>query len=250
MTLRPQQLTYKSDALINGRILTHVTNPSVKDVKPVLRHWVGSRAIVELDLPFKKFQCKSCGKVDELRCLQQGITSTFTVPKPRTDLHVTEEYFYLFSQRLASLIMEAAGDELFTFKLPHDPGYVVPWPKKVIDAPSDSGVYVEGEEPKGLAFRPHLPRCGSCGRWGGMTFWDDYFIPPTDIAIAGVGVEVEHPPMWFRELTWILSGELAKVIKGAAFTNVRIIDSFASSPIEKGSERDGKSGRGAKKNNR
>jgi len=133
--MKPQRLSYGSDRLIRGRILTRVLNPDVKDISPKMRAFLGSRAIAELDPAFKAFQCKKCGRVDELACFKQGIVSKLVVPKPRPDLHVTEEYFYLWSRRFADLMLKLAGDAVYLFELPADAGYVVPWPKQLIEAP-------------------------------------------------------------------------------------------------------------------
>jgi len=131
--MRPKSLNYRSDRLIGGRILTHVLNPEVKDFPQKMRVFLGSRAIVRLDPVFKPFQCTQCGRVDELACLKKGIVSDLVVPKPRPDLHITDEYFCLWSRHLADLIHKLVGDAIYLFKLPADPGYVVPWPKQVIE---------------------------------------------------------------------------------------------------------------------
>jgi len=226
--MKPQRLSYGSDRLIRGRILTRVLNPDVKDISPKMRAFLGSRAIAELDPAFKAFQCKKCGRVDELACFKQGIVSKLVVPKPRPDLHVTEEYFYLWSRRFADLMLKLAGDAVYLFELPADAGYVVPWPKQLIEAPDVPKLFDEFAIPHGVAFRPYLPRCEQCGRYGGMTFWSEFFTPPPDVRVAAVSVEVEHRPKLFRQLSWIVSGQIAEEIKKASLTNVRVKDAFAS----------------------
>ena len=224
---RHQELEYRSDRLISGRLLTTPAPGSGKDIPGKMRVFLGSRVKVLLRPEYEPFQCKTCGRVDELACHRHGLPKDFRVPKPRVDLHVTDEYLSIWSRRLAKCIANLAADHVYLFDLPGDPAYVVPWPKTFFGVPKGSRIYRDVEDPVGVAFRPYSRPCRSCGRYRSMTFWSDFFQPPDDLVLGAVGTDTDHYPRLFRLLTWIINPEIATQLRKKSFTNVAIKDSFA-----------------------
>jgi hypothetical protein len=225
MFSRPQNLGYRSDRRISGRLLTWQANPGVKDYSPEYRPWLGSRAVLRLRSEYAPFQCKKCGRVDQLACYQHGLPKDFVVPKPRSDLHITDEYVDIWSKRLADCVCEYAGEHVHLFELPGDPGYVVPWPKHIETIPRGAKVLQEDEDPGSVAFRAYAKPCKGCGRRSETTFWREFYTPPA-LPLTATGIDNDDHPRLFLLLTWIVGPQLAEAIKRCGFTNVDIRDSF------------------------
>ena len=225
MFSRPQALEYRSDRRISGRLLTWQANPGVKDYSPEYRPWLGSRAVLRLRPEYAPFQCKKCGRVDQLACYRHGLPKDFVVPKPRSDLHVTDEYIDIWSRRLADCICKHASEHVHIFKLPGDPGYVVPWPRHLEMTPSGTKVLHEDEDPGPVAFRAYAEPCKTCGRFSESTFWSEFYTPRPDLPLSATGIDSDNSDL-VALLTWIIGPALAEAIKRGRFTNIDIKDSF------------------------
>jgi hypothetical protein len=226
----PRELEYRSDRLVNGRLLTRQVNPREKDVPAKYRPWVGPVVAVELLPQYRRFQCKRCGRVDEAKCFRRGLPKDFAVPAPRPDLHVTDEYIKLWSSRLADRVCDVAAKHVELFELPGDRGYVVPWPRRLFTVPKGSKIYRESQKiPKGVAFRPYSKPCPACGRYRSTTFWSQEFTVPADVVLAATAIDTDDYPGMFRSLSWIVSADLAQHLRPMKFTNVKLSASFANS---------------------
>src|SRR5512132_3195270 len=106
---RPREIEYRSDRLVAGRLLTCQLDPNAKDLPAAYRPWLGTRVLVDLRPEYYRFVCRKCGRVDQRACYRRGLPSDFVVPRPRPDLHVTDEYIDIWSRRLADHICEVAA---------------------------------------------------------------------------------------------------------------------------------------------
>lgn len=156
--------------------------------------------------------------------IDDAVPSDFVVPSPRGDLHLTEDHREVWSRGLADCICGIAAVDLEMFDLPSDPGYVVPWPKRLFTPAPDARIYVAGEKPlPGDAFRVFSPPCPSCGRYRSTTFWTQNFNATDDLIIGAAGVDTGDYPRLVRLMTWMVSAELAALIKRGGFKHVRLI---------------------------
>lgn len=225
----PRQLGYRSDRLVKGRLLTRQIDPAATDLPATYRPWLGPAVAVELLPQFRRFRCRACGHVDEVKCFRAGLPPDFVVPEPRPDLHVTEDDIDIWSRRLADRICEIASEHVELFELPGDPGYLVPWPGRLFTVPKRARVYKDGEIATGVAFRAYSPPCAKCGRYASTTFERRNFTVPEDVVLAAAAIDTADYPAMFRLLTWIISAPLAKALQAEKFTNVKISASFANS---------------------
>jgi hypothetical protein len=222
-------MEYRSDRLIAGRLLTYQVDAKAKDLHPAYRPWLGPAVEIGLRPEYSRFQCRTCGRVDQLACFRHGLPGDFVVPKPRPDLHVTDEYIYVWSRRLTNHIRRVARAHLEFFDLPGDHGYVVPWPKRIFRVPKGSRILGDMDKhPPGIAFQPRSKPCPRCRRYRSTTFWSQYFEVPDDVVIAGAPIDTADYPAMFHLMTWIAGKTLAEHIGKRKFSNLVLKNTFAN----------------------
>jgi hypothetical protein len=229
MAIEARVLSYRSDRLVKGRLLTRQVDPSQRDLPAKLRPWLGPAVEVELREEYRRYQCKVCGRVDERKCFRQGLPGDFVVPPPRPDLHVTDEYFDVWSRRLADAVVKVAGDLVELYPLPGDEGYVVPWPKRLIDPPKHIRKLTRDfakPRPRDLGFRVFADPCRRCGRHQSVTQWAEYYDVPKDLVIAALSIDTEDYPCLFRHLRWVVGPHVAAHLRKGKLRNVAIGDDF------------------------
>lgn len=223
------ELGYRSDKHVRGRLFTYQVDPAAKGVPHNdFRSWIGPTVELRLREAYEAYQCLECGRLDELKCFEQGIPPEFVVPRPRHDLYVTEEYIDVWSRRLAEDVISIAGDQLHLFDLPGDPEYVLPWPKRIIGVPAGTKIFKTLEPPlPGNPFRVFGPPCTVCGRYPSTTFRANMFVPPDDVSIAAVGINTAYYPALSRSLTWVVAAPIAQKLRARRYSNVTFKPKFA-----------------------
>lgn len=221
----PRELTCRSEGIIAGRLFTRTEDPSAAEPAPKMRMFFGGPAI-RLRPQFLRHQCATCGRLDERACFKQGLPEDVAMPKRSADLVLTQEFFQMWSRRLADAVLDFAPDHVEIYPIPRHPDHVVPWPKQLIlPAPGLKRVRSTSKQ----AFRPESGTCTACGRYGSMSFWSEYFTVPEGTVIAAVGIDTDHPPALVRILDWIVSAELAERLRKQKFLNVALKPSYANS---------------------
>lgn len=219
-------LEYRSDRYVSGRLLSRQIDKSVKDVSAEYRPWVGSKARVALRPEFERFQCKTCGRVDELACYRHGLPEDFVVPSPRVDFHVTDDNRHVWSRRLTQCVCKIAPDQLELFPLTADKEYLVPWPRRLLTPPPSLKISKPPvlEPPEaGQPFRIFGAPCPVCGRYPSTTFWYEKFVASDDeFSIGAASIDRGDRPRLWRSVSWIVSEEVATAIRVGKFTNVKL----------------------------
>jgi len=175
---------------------------------------------------YRPFQCRKCGRVDEVACFRQGLPDDFRGPVALDASYTVGEWVHVWSRRLADVVLPLAADHLDVFELPGDPKYVVPWPRRMFEPPPDTRVCTPIEpgapgEPFQFRSRP----CRKCGRrWS--TFVSESFVVPDDVVLAAVGIYFADGVA--RSLTWIVNEEIAQRVSAAELNNVKVANAFSA----------------------
>jgi hypothetical protein len=128
--------------------------PDDGDGPPVqLFHHIGPSRKVELRAQYKPLACRLCGKIDERKALELGLSPDITINESH-DLLSSYESLYITSTRLREIIESIPGSNVDFFTLPSTPNYNVALPRKVY-------LPVKGQN----SFRLFTNRCNQCGRY-------------------------------------------------------------------------------------
>lgn len=159
---------------------------------------------------YRKLTCGSCGKVDELKALESGISKEVSVPKTDADAFLTDDSQVVVSARTRELLEGIAGLQARFFPLPAARGFCVMYPAVVIEPPQGSRIYRPKDVRKaGDIFHRWGQPCKGCGRTSEITWTSEEYTPPADLVLAGVMLEEKRG----RLIAWIANKAVADAIK-------------------------------------
>ncbi len=151
----------------------------------ILLHYDRTHGISVRD-EYQKLMCPKCGRIDELKALRRGVSTSVQLPKNAPDIFTSDDWLHVVSTRAKDTLDGVRGVKMKCFPIPDSDHWVL-WPSKLFYAPGKSDFRPAGGIPvDSPAIKIRKPPCKTCGRLREVTWTSDDFIVPSPITLAGV----------------------------------------------------------------